>query len=82
MARRPSAKPDILPVRLKIPSAAQRLQVSVKKMRDLKAQGVFTIIKDKDGKFSTQYIPTDEIDAYALGGVPAVEAVRLKNNRG
>ena len=25
--------------------------------------------KDKDGKFSTQYIPTDEIDAYALGGL-------------
>lgn len=74
-------RPGVPPIRMKLSTAARRLDMSKRKFRQLAVeQGEFTILPppDERGPSITLFVPTVEVDVYALRGLAGLREFRAQ----
>jgi hypothetical protein len=74
-ARRPA-------LRYKLREAAEVLGLGYTHFRGLAVeQGEFTVVRDHPTAKARIYIPADEVEAFAVGGIAGLRQFRSKKNR-
>jgi hypothetical protein len=71
------------PLRYPVKEAVELLRVGMSTFRRLLKEKEFTVIRDRPdaGKGSPAFVPADEIEVFALGGLEALREYRAKKKR-